>query len=444
MPPKKTTPPLNPEAVHLDFASQEAVLLEVINAEAKKLVDLRKAALFDLQAHTPVLKSTILLMKSAIRALVLLFEDWEPKAVAILRNDANFCSFVRQASAVLFTHQTWCGDHNVGFPSEIAKPVLSLATELKNESKARHAQAATSGTVIEISDSSSSDSSSGGAPSITNNSVVDVDVTMSEPTPARGRDKGKAAIRASAPPSIPTTRKMDYVSVPGMDTGSPAFLRSMALNSKCARAERDLPPIDTGSTVSRTAHRLFPDGGLLEYKAMARFGKAAIRASAPPSIPTTRKMDYVSVPGMDTGSPAFLRSMALNSKRARTERDLPPIDTGSTISQTAHRLFPDGGLLEYIDDRAISNEFISLVLAKTHGAIASFTERAQEEDSLRCAISETRLEMVSVIHKLHIFANYWEILNKEYTALKASLATFCTEKVPKAPEVIPLDPAIKL
>jgi len=84
------------------------------------------------------------------------------------------------------------------------------------------------------------------------------------------------------------------------------------------------------------------------------------------------------------------------------------------------------------------------VLAKTHGAIANFTERAQEEDSLRRAISETRLEMVSVIHKLHIFANYWEILNKEYAALKASLATFCTEKVPEAPEVIPLDPAIEL
>ncbi|RXW13341.1 hypothetical protein EST38_g12513 [Candolleomyces aberdarensis] len=261
MPPKKTTPPLDPEAVHLNFASQEAMLLKVINAEAK---------------------------------------------------------------------------------NEIAKPVLSLATELKNESKARRAQAATSGTVIKISDSSSSDSSSGGAPSTTDNSVVNVDVTMLEPTLAKGRGKGRAAIRASAPPSIPTTRKMDYVSIPGMDTGSPAFLRSMVLNSKRARAERDLPPINT------------------------------------------------------------------------------------------------------VDDRAISNKFISLVLAKTHGAITNFTECAQEEDLLRRAISETRLEMVSVIHKLHIFANYWEILNKEYAALKASLATFCTEKVPKAPEVIPLDPAIEL
>ena len=74
MPPKKNTPPLDPEAVHFDFASQEAVLLEVINAEAKKLVDLRKAALSDLQAHTMVSKSTTLLMKAAIRALVLLFE----------------------------------------------------------------------------------------------------------------------------------------------------------------------------------------------------------------------------------------------------------------------------------------------------------------------------------------------------------------------------------
>ncbi|KAJ2925502.1 hypothetical protein H1R20_g11589, partial [Candolleomyces eurysporus] len=170
---------------------------------------------------------------------------------------------------------------------EIVKSVLALATDLKNESKACHGLNNASGTVIELSDSPDSDSSSGGAPSTTDNSVVDVDVTMSEPTPSKGRGKGKASMRASAPPAVPTTRKMDYIAVPGMDTGSPAYLRSMALNSK----------------------------------------------------------------------------------RARAERDLPPIDTGSTISQTAHHLFPDGGLLEYIDDRAISNEFISLVLAKTHGVM---------------------------------------------------------------------------
>lgn len=52
--------------------------------------------------------------------------------------------------------------------------------------------------------------------------------------------------------------------------------------------------------------------------------------------------------------------------------------------------------------------------------------------------------MVSVIHKLHIFANYWEILNKEYASLKASLVTFCTEKVPAAPEVIPLEAGVEV
>ena len=40
--------------------------------------------------------------------------------------------------------------------------------------------------------------------------------------------------------------------------------------------------------------------------------------------------------------------------------------------------------------------------------------------------------MLFVIHKLHIFANYWIILNKEYTSLKAFLATFCTEPVSRA------------
>ncbi|KAJ2934223.1 hypothetical protein H1R20_g2870, partial [Candolleomyces eurysporus] len=389
MPPKKTTPPLDADAVLLDFASQEPLVVKVINAEAKKLVQLRKDAGAEFQADGAVSKSTVFLMKAALRAIVLLFDDWEPKAVEILRTDPTFVSFVRQASAVIFTHQTWCSDHNISFPSEVVKSVLALATDLKNESKARRGlnnglpylpprdllksdilpsrtlAFSVSGTVIEFSDTPDSDSSSGGAPSTTDNSVVDVDVTMSEPTPSKGRGKGKASMRALAPPAVPTTRKMDYISVPGMDTGSPAYLRSMALNSK----------------------------------------------------------------------------------RARAERDLPPIDTGSTISRTAHRLFPDGGLLEYIDDRAISNEFISLVLAKTHGAIANFTEHAQEEDSLRRAISETCLEMVSVIHKLHIFANYWEILNKEYAALKSSLATFCSEKapeVPEAPEIIPLDPAIEI
>ena len=76
-------------------------------------------------------------------------------------------------------------------------------------------------------------------------------------------------------------------------------------------------------------------------------GKAAARASAPPAAPTTKKMDYVAVPGMDTGSPAFLRSMALNSKRARGEKDGPLFEHVTPASRTAHRLFPDGGLLEY-------------------------------------------------------------------------------------------------
>ena len=54
------------------------------------------------------------------------------------------------------------------------------------------------------------------------------------------------------------------------------------------------------------------------------------------------------------------------------------------------------------------------------------------------------MEMISVIHKLHIYSSYWEILNKEYASLKASLSTFCTETRPEAPEVIPLDPSIEI
>jgi hypothetical protein len=60
---------------------------------------------------------------------------------------------------------------------------------------------------------------------------------------------------------------MDYVSIPGMDTGSPAYLRSMALNSKRARGERESASAEASSSATRTAHRLFPDGGLLEFHA---------------------------------------------------------------------------------------------------------------------------------------------------------------------------------
>ena len=97
-----------------------------------------------------------------------------------------------------------------------------------------------------------------------------------------------------------------------------------------------------------------------------------------------------------------------------------------------------------VDDRAISNKFIALVLAKTHGAIANFTDHTCNEESLWKTLGDTCLEMISIIHKLHIYSSYWEILNKEYASLKASLTTFCTETRPEAPEVIPLDPSVEI
>ncbi|KAJ2920670.1 hypothetical protein H1R20_g16423, partial [Candolleomyces eurysporus] len=74
MPPKKTTPPLDADAVLLDFASQEPLVVKVINAEAKKLVQLRKDAGAEFQADGAVSKSTVFLMKAALRAIVLLFD----------------------------------------------------------------------------------------------------------------------------------------------------------------------------------------------------------------------------------------------------------------------------------------------------------------------------------------------------------------------------------
>jgi hypothetical protein len=76
-----------------------------------------------------------------------------------------------------------------------------------------------------------------------------------------------------------------------------------------------------------------------------------------------------------------------------------------------------------VGDKAISNEFITLVFTKVYGALANFTERAGDEESLRCALTEVRLEMVSVIHKLHLFTDYWEMLSNKYATLKASLSS---------------------
>ena len=71
------------------------------------------------------------------------------------------------------------------------------------------------------------------------------------------------------------------------------------------------------------------------------------RSSAPPVVPTIQKLDYVSVPGMDTGSTTYLHTQALNSKRARGDKDTSSSSASSSALQTAHRLFPDGGLPEY-------------------------------------------------------------------------------------------------
>lgn len=107
--------------------------------------------------------------------------------------------------------------------------------------------------------------------------------------------------------------------------------------------------------------------------------------------------------------------------------------------------FRTGSEVFLVDDRAISNEFISLVLSKAHAAVSNFTERAENEESIRRALGTVRLEMISVIHKIHLFTGHWEMLNNEYASLKASLSSFCTDTKPaEAPEVIPLDPAFEL
>ena len=97
-----------------------------------------------------------------------------------------------------------------------------------------------------------------------------------------------------------------------------------------------------------------------------------------------------------------------------------------------------------VDDRSISNEFIASTLASTHGALANFIDCAQDDNTLRCALSETHFEMFTVIHKLHIFSNYWDFLNREYALLKASLLAKGAETIPVTPKVIPLENGVEI
>lgn len=82
--------------------------------------------------------------------------------------------------------------------------------------------------------------------------------TCSEPSVSQG----KAVSHASAPP---TTQRMNYTSISGMDTSSPAYLRSMVLDSKCTCGEREPSSSEADSSATHTAHCLFSNRGLLNF-----------------------------------------------------------------------------------------------------------------------------------------------------------------------------------
>ncbi|KAJ2934375.1 hypothetical protein H1R20_g2741, partial [Candolleomyces eurysporus] len=354
MPPKRNNqPPLDPVAVRANFERDGPGTLDIVSEEALKLIDHRNAITDLLTAGKPVPPKMRLRISSTLGAVLLPFTDYDAAHIEVLWNVPNFVKLVRKAAAIVLTHKTWSLEHQLGFAEESASKLFALAAELKVEAGRVRRESTASNT---------SRATTSGAPAASSKVlVVDEDMTMSEPVATRGRGKGKAANRASAPPS-------------------------------------------------------------------------------------TQRMDYSSVPGIDTGSPAFFRSMALASKRARPDKEMPSSSANSSAARTAHRLFPDRGLLDFIDDRAISNEFINLVLSKAHSAITNFTDRAENEESIRRALGTVRLEMISVIHKIHLFTGHWEMLNNEYASLKASLASFCTVPKPvvKAPEVIPLEPGFEL
>ncbi|KAJ2931804.1 hypothetical protein H1R20_g5291, partial [Candolleomyces eurysporus] len=317
-------------------------MLDIVSEEASKLIDHHKAAMAALSASKPVPQKVKLRMTSALGSILLPFADYDTAYIKILWNVPNFVKPVQKAFAIILTHKTWALEHQLGFSDKSANKLLALAAELKVEADASHAT--TSGAPVSASEVS----------------VIDEDMTMSEPIATHGHAKRKAANQASA---LPSTQRMDYFSIPGIDTGSPVFFRFMALASKCAHADKETPLSSANSSAARTAHRLFPDGGLLDF----------------------------------------------------------------------------------IDNCAISNKFINLVLSKAHSAITNFTDCTENKEYICQALGTVFLEMISIIHKIQLFTGHWEMLNNKYAFLKASLASFCTVPKPvEAPEVIPLEPGFEL
>ena len=74
-----------------------------------------------------------------------------------------------------------------------------------------------------------------------------------------------------------------------------------------------------------------------------------------------------------------------------------------------------------MDDGAVSNTFVSDVVARAHRAIDGFKDRAKDEDTLRGVLGDLKIQMVRSIHRISIETSIFEHLNDEYSQLKSAL-----------------------
>ncbi|KAJ2911352.1 hypothetical protein MD484_g9062, partial [Candolleomyces efflorescens] len=175
MPPKKTVPPsLDPVAVRREFSEASSEVMSILTEESSKLIEWRSQAQEEYSKTKVVPQKLRLRMTGSIQALVLPFQHYTPKELEILREELGFVTLVRKVAAVLMTHKSWCMDNNLGFSFDSANRLLTLSSELKTEARERREklQAAALASLVP-----------------TEGSVVDEDVTMSEPASSRGRGK---------------------------------------------------------------------------------------------------------------------------------------------------------------------------------------------------------------------------------------------------------------
>ena len=87
-----------------------------------------------------------------------------------------------------------------------------------------------------------------------------------------------------------------------------------------------------------------------------------------------------------------------------------------------------------MDDKALSNVFITDVLARGHRALSVFRERAQTEDGLREVLGDMRMTLVRTVHRISVDVTYFESIHGEYQKTTALLASLAKKKAPSASE----------